>query len=398
MKLDACSPWDRWVLVALHRHVARQRFVEQIVREHLSGSPEALAEAGSFGHPTQIPGTGEVPGLPEWCYRFHGRGCCLNHPDGTVLDVDFDEHGSTSIDPSFYQRFLESAPNLGWLESLLRATDGGWKASIHPLCGAGLLDREYRVRVVPHARDWCEAISQAVDRADDSDAQRCAVALAVEDFPLAAKLDPSIAPERHAAARRQIEDRCRELEARISGRVGPYVESCLAALASLDADRARSAALAELQQGPIDVVASASMNLLAANPHPGDIPIVRGLLARLRGVDPPAPWLRLRGVQHLLAPYRRATVPEHVREWVLDVLAEDQRAQEGEAALLVYLVDTTRGRARMERGLQSPIPLARGQCAAALDLINGDEAAASWFSRWFREQYEPLLRDWEADE
>jgi hypothetical protein len=400
-ELSTCSPWDRWVLVALHRHVARQRFVEQIVRERLSGSPELIAKEGYSGHPEGMPGTGKVPGMPEWRYELHGIGCCLENQDGTVLDVDFDrEHGSDTIDASFYEHFLKSTPTLGWLESRLRGTDGdwsGWKASIHPLHAAGLLDGDHRVHVTPDVRDWCEAVSQAADRAEGSDAQLCAVALAVEDYPLASKLDPSLAPGLQVVAKRQIDDRCRELEARLSGRIGPHVESCLAALHSLDVERARGIALGELERDVVDGVTSASMILLAADPRPGDIPTIRALLARLRGIEVvPAPFLRIRGVSHLLAPYRRATVPEHVRAWVLEALAEDQGASEADAALLVYMVDGERGRARLERGLNSTIPITREHCAAGLAVVVG-ESPASMFGKWFGREYEPRLRDWEAN-
>lgn len=60
-----CSAWDRWVLVSLYRHLTRQRFVEQVVRERLHGSPERIAQHGYAGHPEDDEGSGRVPGLPE---------------------------------------------------------------------------------------------------------------------------------------------------------------------------------------------------------------------------------------------------------------------------------------------------------------------------------------------
>src|SRR5262249_34525420 len=92
-----CSAWDRWVLLALHRHRARQAFVEVVVHERLGVTASELGRAGAFAHPDEKHGV--VPGLPTWHYEFHGRGCCLTNVDGTEIDVDFDEHGAASVDP-----------------------------------------------------------------------------------------------------------------------------------------------------------------------------------------------------------------------------------------------------------------------------------------------------------
>jgi hypothetical protein len=106
------SPWARWILLALHRHRARQAFVQEVVRERLDGW---------FGFQRRIPQTGVVPGLEEWHYRFHGIGCCLTHVDGTELDVDF-EHGEPLLDAWFYDRWLECAAALALVghEEVLR--------------------------------------------------------------------------------------------------------------------------------------------------------------------------------------------------------------------------------------------------------------------------------------
>jgi hypothetical protein len=43
-----------------------------------------------LGHPEGVPQSGPVPGLPEWEYYFHGRGCSLTHKvEGDEIDVDF---------------------------------------------------------------------------------------------------------------------------------------------------------------------------------------------------------------------------------------------------------------------------------------------------------------------
>src|SRR3954466_4789592 len=73
------SPWETWTLIGLVRHRERQLWVETIVRTRLRGDPADLAAIGSLGHPEEVKKSGPVPGLPEWEYDFHGRGCCLTH-------------------------------------------------------------------------------------------------------------------------------------------------------------------------------------------------------------------------------------------------------------------------------------------------------------------------------
>jgi hypothetical protein len=104
------SPWALCTLVALARHLVRQEWVADVVRDRLGGDPALIARAGGFGHPEHIEQDGSVPGLPGWKYFFHGCGCCLSEPSsGTSIDVDFYEDGrSDGIDPYFYANYLES--------------------------------------------------------------------------------------------------------------------------------------------------------------------------------------------------------------------------------------------------------------------------------------------------
>jgi hypothetical protein len=84
------SPWETWTLIGLVRHRGRQLWVADVIRTRLRGEPAALAARGALGHPDGVRQSGSVPGLPEWEYYFHGRGCCLTHKvSGEDVDVDF---------------------------------------------------------------------------------------------------------------------------------------------------------------------------------------------------------------------------------------------------------------------------------------------------------------------
>jgi hypothetical protein len=102
-------PWDTWTLIGLVRHRERQYWVLDIIRTRLRGDAAELATFMSLGHPRDIAQAGTVPGLPEWEYYFHGRGCCITHKvRGDAIDVDFFDDTAEYFDPYFYIWYLNS--------------------------------------------------------------------------------------------------------------------------------------------------------------------------------------------------------------------------------------------------------------------------------------------------
>src|SRR4051794_2643642 len=106
------SPWETWTLIGLVRHRERQLWVETIVRTRLRGDPAGLAAIGALGHPEGVKQSGPVPGMPEWEYYFHGRGCCISHKvNGDEIDVDFwDDSAEYLAVPSLGARWRENGP------------------------------------------------------------------------------------------------------------------------------------------------------------------------------------------------------------------------------------------------------------------------------------------------
>jgi hypothetical protein len=103
------SPWDTWTLIGLTRHRERQLWVAKIIRTRLRGDPDDLADTGALGHPEGVPQSGPVPGMPEWEYYFHGRGCCISHKvDGDAIDVDFWDDSADYFDTYFFRNYLKS--------------------------------------------------------------------------------------------------------------------------------------------------------------------------------------------------------------------------------------------------------------------------------------------------
>ena len=102
------SPWETWTLFGLVRHRHRQLWVGSLVTTVLGGRLLELARMGAFGHPP-VPPSGPVPGLPEWEYYFHGKGCCLTHRvTGEKIDVDFFDDSADYFGLFFYENHLKS--------------------------------------------------------------------------------------------------------------------------------------------------------------------------------------------------------------------------------------------------------------------------------------------------
>lgn len=109
------SPWATWTLFSLIKHRRRQEFVAEIVKNRLGVKLEDLARSGYGAHPKDK-GSGLVPGLADWEYDLHGRGCCVKHRvTGEEIDVDFLENTADWFDPFFYRLyFISLRPNEVW--------------------------------------------------------------------------------------------------------------------------------------------------------------------------------------------------------------------------------------------------------------------------------------------
>ena len=101
----------RWTLVGLVRHLYRQLWVGEVVRDLFGVDLKKLSRYGSGAHPRGLPGPPgkrPLPGVEGWSYFFHGKGCALRHaPTRQHIDVDFWDGEADWFDPWFYQRYLD---------------------------------------------------------------------------------------------------------------------------------------------------------------------------------------------------------------------------------------------------------------------------------------------------
>lgn len=385
------SPWATWTLIGLVRHRRRQLWLAEVVATRLDGDPEAIARMGAFGHPPGVPQHGLVPGLTEWEYFFHGKGCCLTHRGtGAAIDVDFFGPTGEYFDVFFYLRHLKSLrtpePPEDRLVTLHRSYDP-IRLAVGELLDAGMLvplegREEYPFRVAEAALEHEDAID-AFCEAWGGVGRRVWLAASIGDWPSAHEsalgsgdreiLDLTSA---RAAACRDL--RCRELLARWDeeGRRGDV----LLALDDLDTE-ALTGQLDRALRGPIGGVTSRAVQIIQRRDDPAWCPALHELFRRL---DPagelPRSYLRAECQRFLL---RHGHRPDVMR----GSLAGAGGAAIGEAALLALEHDPGRALPLFRRALRSHIPVNRAVAAATLALIDRP---------WSRRELQAVLRETEG--
>ncbi|MCA9014267.1 MAG: hypothetical protein KDA77_02940 [Planctomycetaceae bacterium] len=137
------TPWAAWTLFSLIRHRSRQEFVAEIVKHRLGVKLEALAKEGYFAHP-KGDNYGPVPGLEDWDYDLHGRGCCVtNRVSGEAIDVDFFDESADWIALYFYEDYLRSLRDPDFWEQRVIALHPGFDTvqfALDELLDTGLLE------------------------------------------------------------------------------------------------------------------------------------------------------------------------------------------------------------------------------------------------------------------
>jgi hypothetical protein len=368
------SPWAVWMLFGLVRHRRRQLWVAEVVVERLGGDLDALATMGAFGHPADSPQSGLVPGITEWEYFFHGKGCCLTHRgSGQTIDVDFFEPTGEYFDVFFYLRYLQSLKAPEPPEARLIALHPSFepiRLAIGELLGAGMLTplegrESYPFRIAEQVLDHEEDID-AFCRSWGQEDRRPWLAALIGDWPSAheaARLTGEAAlielTASRAAACRAL--RCQELLAQWSDedRRG----NVLLALDDLDAE-ALGSRLDRALEGPIGGTTSRAVQVIRRRDDLAWCPAIHSLFHRLdTNGEPPQPYLWAECQRFLL---RHGYRPDEMRA----ALAGAGGIAIGEAAMLAMEHDPGRALPLFRRALRSRIPANRLMAAAVLALID----------------------------
>jgi hypothetical protein len=366
------SPWDTWALIGLTRHRERQLWVAQIIRTRLQGAPADLAALGALGHPDGVPQSGPVPGMPEWEYYFHGRGCCISHKvDGDAIDVDFWEDSADYFDTFFYKNYLESLRRPGPPEQRLRELHPSARAvtiAVTDLLAAGALTPLPGSDSHPY-----RLADEVMAVADDIDSFCTAWSRPDRRVWLAALIGDWLAADEAAAGRPELTaitgpraGRCREIRwQRLRRELGePYRGAdALQALADLrapDLDQCLEDALS----GPPSGLISAALDVIGQQDDPRWCARVHELFSR---VDPagqlPQPHIWITSLKFLLRHGHRTAE-------VIAALAKAGRTEVGEAVLLSLEHAPELALPLIRKGLLADVPMDRTRVAAILALIN----------------------------
>jgi hypothetical protein len=366
------SPWQTWTLIGLVRHRERQLWVANIIRNCLRGAPADLAAIGALGHPEGVPQSGPVPGMPEWEYYFHGRGCRLTHKvKGDEIDVDFWDDSAEYFDTFFYTKYLESLrhpePPEQRLRELHRSTRPV-RIALDDLIASGALTPlpgrdSHPVRVSDAVLDHADAI-EAFCLAWANTASRLWLGALCGDW-LAAHDAADGRPDLTAITGPRAEQ-CREIRRqRLHRDLGEQYKAAdaLHALADLGAANLDQCLLDALR-GPPTVAISAALDIIEQQDDPRWCPHLYTLFRR---TDPaqqvPSSHIWITSLRLLL---RHG---HHTAE-VIAALPKVAGTEIGEAVLLALEHAPELALPLIRKGLLADIPVNRTEVAAILAVIN----------------------------
>lgn len=365
------SPWETWTLIGLVRHRERQLWVAEIIRTRLRGAPSDLAALGALGHPEGVPQSGPVPGMPEWEFYFHGRGCCINHKiDGDAIDVDFWDDSAEYFDTFFYKKYLESLRRPEPAEQRLRELHPSARAvtiAVNDLIALGALtslpgSEAHPYRIADDMLSSADTIA-AFCTAWAAPNRRVWLAALIGDWPAADEAADGRSDLTAITSPRA--EQCREIRRqRLRRELGEQYRAAdalqaLADLRAADLDQCLEDALLGPPTGSI----SAALDIIGQENDPCWCPRVYTLLSR---VDPagqiPQPHIWITSLKFLLRHgYRTAEV--------FAALPKAAGTEVGEAVLLALEHAPALALPLIRTGLLADIPINRSKVAAILALI-----------------------------
>lgn len=367
------SPWETWTLIGLVRHRRRQLWVGDTITARLGANLLELGRMGALGHPP-VPQSGPVPGLPEWEYYFHGKGCCLTHKvTGEAIDVDFFDDSAEYFDLWFYQNHLKSLRDLPpperrlldlhpSVEPIRLAAENLLRAGVlAPLPGRDA----FPFRVADPVLEYEEDVTLFGKSWADQD-RRLWLAALVGDWPAAhdeavRRGDPmliEVTAARDAQCRALRQERL--LLARREEGLAPEALRGLADLRS----QALPGVLSEALRGPTTGLTSAALDIIQRLDDPAWCDKVHELFCQ---VDPagasPQPHLWMAALKFLLR-------HGHNLDEVLAALPRAGGYEMGEACLLALEHAPRLALPLIRRALCSGVPANRTAVAAILALID----------------------------
>jgi len=393
-------PTELWAMIAFVQHERRQKWVGYIVESRLRGDGVALAHLGAFAHTDDDESQeSDVPDEPGWKYYFHGRGCCFVHDNGTEIDVDSADDGSSlEIDPFFYGHFLDSVAEPTVSERQLRhgnPYNEAWQVDLLHLSEQKCITVNHRFRLTNHGRELGELLESVVDHWDRCNASgRLLICCLIGDFNSglheSAELLGLESLNLASLASHQNQKRAQFLRALRLDTESRFDRSALEAIGLLGFDLAGGDVISALRHRPVtglnhtalsilnewratqlDELVVESLTELTAGSW---LQEVRSFFVRKvsRDGDRPRQGLVISLMRSLFQRHTRSRLPQRVLGLLRHALEQDYYAVDDEAAFFLYLLDEPRGLARLEAVLASPVPAVRTGAACFLALIAGE--------------------------
>lgn len=361
------TPWETWTLIGLIRHRDRQYWVREIIQNRLRGDSAMLGAVGALGHPEGVQQSGSVPGMPEWEYFFHGRGCCLTHKvTGEDIDVDFWDETAEYFDVYFYAKYLESLRNPDPPEKRLLELHRSvrpLRIAVTGLIASGALipfpESEWHP---PRIAEEVLAKGDTVDRfcvAWSDPAKRGWLAAMIGDWPAAHEATASQPDVQRITGPRA--DRCRSIRRDLLLRESGYAAAdALFGLSELgNSDTELQAAFG----GPPSGLVSAALEIVGQQDDPRWCPDIYTMFKRMRPTGQlPEPHIWITGLKFLLR--HRFQMKEMTAS-----LALTDGTEIGEGLLLSLEYAPEHTMRLVQKGLLSEIPCNRTTVAAVLALI-----------------------------
>jgi len=352
--------------------------VSDTIKYRLNADQDAIAEVSAFGHP-DIPQSGIVPGLSDWEYYFHGRGCCLTHrTSGESIDVDFYDSTADWFDDYFYICYLDSLKEPSYVEERLislHRSRSTVSMSIRELLELGLLEQFEDSKIVRLAFDY-EALCGVLDdielKWEDVTTQRATCA-AVGDWFQLNELDvgthqPTIDEHLTATCELRTDTLVNQFKSEHDKR------DALNALNDLGSPRLPHVVRDALKGVPTGTT-SAALDVIDSWDDSGWCDEVVALLDRVNpNGDIPAPHVWYMCAQFLLRHGRTAKIKRKLRWLKSNCL--------GDATLLALEYFPDIAIETFRKALRSDIPCNRITAAAALAIID---------QPWSRDELEAVL-------
>ena len=399
------DPQETYAMACFLRHERRQDWVRLIVESRLLKQGSDFAAKGAFALDESEEQDGAVPGEPGWKYYFHGRGCCLTHEDGTIIDVDFADDGSArEIDRYFYNNYLASRPAPDWCEAKLaqpKCMRDAWHFDLERLKSFGFLTIDWRFSITAAGREFAEGVEPLVDAIDSpADASRLRTLLLclAGDLESAAQQSGQVSLELSQQLAVLAESTVRQRAERIVDSMRTSADKSanhLKALAALGREHSIEILRDRLLRCPANGANHSAFDVLvhwnmegagtdearlfgeALRRHTR-VPLLKRVAGFVRKNedldDRPRKSLVVNLCRELLRSKDALEESSFDPRSLARTLRSDWVACDAEAGFLLYLLEPVDGLKKLGRALDSPIPITVAEAAAYLAVIGSDSS------------------------